>query len=377
MSSKKLWIYPLLFGVIGTLIGLVLRYAFTGSVSDFPFKNVLHAHSHVMLLGFLFNALLVLVWTNFTNEIDKISYKYYIALQVCMVIMIIAFIIQGYALYSILFTTLHLWISYILLIRLWKRLVGNKDLLLLVKIGIVFHFVSSLGPYALGPLMVMGMKESPWYQQAIFFYLHFQFLGIFFTWMLAVLIQKTTLTLTKRYVIGIAFGLVFLYAHSLDYSFNHWLIQFFGGLGSILLFVIFFSFKNAFSSLEKQFKIIFYTILFILIVNIAGSTPYVAQLVVENRFMLIAWLHFLFLGLYLPFIWVFLNQKINKLIWVLYGITFFLSEAILVFPNVLSQWFGISLMWLLFVVYLGVFIAICVVHMNYLFAPKDTNRLVK
>ncbi|MBE9491206.1 MAG: hypothetical protein IMY67_12985 [Bacteroidetes bacterium] len=373
ISEKKLWRYPLLFGIIGAFIGLILRYAFTGSSIVFPFKNVLHAHSHVMLLGFLFNALLALVWNNFTRGIDRVSYKLYIGLQLCMAIMIVAFIMQGYALYSILFSTLHLWLSYILLIRLWKRLVGNKFLIQLIKAGILFHFISSLGPYALGPLMVMDMKESPWYQQAIFFYLHFQFLGLFFTWMLAVLLQKTAAIITKKQVLGIVVSLVFLYAHSLDYNFDHWLIQLFGSFGSILLFLILISFKRVFQKLENRFKIIYYIILTVAIINILGSIPVVAKLVVNNHFMLIAWLHFLFLGMYVPFIWVFLKQKISLYIWFLYGFTVILSEAVLVFPNELSQWFSISIMWLLFIIYLSMFLIITTVHLNYLVSRINTK----
>jgi len=372
-SVNKLWKYPLLFGIIGAFIGLVLRYAFTGSSIAFPFKNILHAHSHVMLLGFLFNALLALIWIKFTSGIDRISYKLYVALQLGMALMIVAFIMQGYALYSILFSTLHLWLSYILLIRLWKRLKGNKFLIQLVKVGIVFHFISSLGPYALGPLMVMDMKESPWYQQAIFFYLHFQFLGLFFTWMLAVLLQKTTVILTKKQVVGICISLVLLYAHSLDYSFDHWLIQLFGGFGSIFLFLILLKFKDGFLKLERRFKMIYYIILIVAIINILGSIPVVAKLVVNNHFMLIAWLHFLFLGMYVPFIWAFLKQKISITIWLLYGFTVILSEAVLVFPNELSQWFSISIMWLLFIIYLSMFLIITTVHSSYLFSRINTK----
>ena len=76
MFPKKLWQYPLIFGVLGTFIGLILRYAFTGAIVGFPFKNFMHSHSHVLLLGFIFNGLLILVWTNFTLGIDKISYRY-------------------------------------------------------------------------------------------------------------------------------------------------------------------------------------------------------------------------------------------------------------------------------------------------------------
>lgn len=366
MTFKRLWSFPLIFGMLGAFIGLILRYVYTGSDFSFPFKNLLHAHSHVMLLGFLFNALFILVWINFTKGIDKISYKLFIALQISTVLMVVAFIVQGYALYSILFSTIQLWLSYILLIRIWKQLEGEKYFIQLVKIGIVFHFVSSLGPYILGPLMVLGLKESPWYQQAIFFYLHFQFLGLFFMWMFAVLIKKTSHILTKNHVTGLTISLIFLYAHSLDYSFDHWLIYFFGGFGSILLFIVLISFYNSFQQIELKYKTIYFIALFIAITNIAGSFPYLAQLVVDSRFLLIAWLHFLFLGLYVPFIWVFLDKRVDKITWFLYGFSVVLSEFVLIFPNLSAQWFSISSMWLLFIAYIVMFISLCVVHLKYI-----------
>jgi len=365
-SIDKMRKFPLFFGFLGALIGLLLRYAYTGSISNFPFKNVLHAHSHVMLLGFLFNALLLLVWANFTKGFDKISYRIYIALQVCVTVMVVAFTVQGYAFYSIAFSTIHLFLSYILLIRLWKRLESNKEFHPLVKLGILFHFLSSLGPYMLGPLMVLEMQESPWYQQAIFFYLHFQYFGVFFVWMLVILLQKTTAKLTKRNTIIIALSLIFLLAHSFDYSFDHWLIQVFGGLGSLLLFVVLLDFKNDFQKVQLSYKYMYYIILFIGLINIAGTIPSIANLVVENRFMLIAWLHLLFLGMYIPFLWMNVVKRMNPSLWYIYGFMVLFSEAILVFPAQLSQCFSISLMWLLFIAYLGVSLCIGYVHVKLL-----------
>jgi len=369
--EKKLWQYPLIFGVFGALIGLILRYAYTGVVSGFPFKNVLHSHSHVMLLGFLFNTLLILVWTNFTQGLDKISYKYYLALQVCVAILLIAFILQGYALYSIVFSTLHLILSYIVLIRLWKRLTKNNSMHQFVKLGIIFHFISSIGPYMLGPLMVLEMQESPWYQQAIFFYLHFQYFGVFFVWMLAVLLQKANVILTKNQIVIVALSLVFLFAHSLDYSFNHWSIQVFGSIGSIGLLAVLLSFKNNFKNTENQYKYLYYIVLFIGIINIIGSIPSIANVVVENRFLLIAWLHLLFLGMYIPFIWINLTRKIHPLVWFLYSFAVLFSEVLLVFPTLLARWFSISVMWLLFFAYLGVSLCICYVHIKVLLEKID------
>lgn len=378
MLLKKLWIFPLLFGIIGAFVGLVLRYAYTGGITvPFNFKYILHAHSHVMLLGFLFNALLVFVWTNFTKVMDIVSYRYYIAMQVCMALMVVAFILQGYALYSILFSTMHLWISYILLIRLWKRLEGNKEILLLVKIGIVFHFLSSLGPYALGPLMVLDLKNSPWYQQSVFFYLHFQFLGVYFIWMFALLAKKVKLTITKKLVIGISTSLVLLYAHTLDYSFDHWAIQLFGGIGSVLLFVLLLKFKNSFISNTKEIRNIFFVILVVALINIAGTFPMIAELVVNNRFILIAWLHFLFLGLYTPFIWVFTNKKIPLGIWIVYLVSIIITEFVLLFPALSLEWTSISTMDLLFYSYLLLFMTLSLIHILLLKEPDDKNDLVE
>ena len=370
-SIDKMRRYPLLFGFLGALIGLVLRYAYIGGIPNFPFKNVIHSHSHVMLLGFLFNALLLLVWANFTKGFDKISYRIYIALQVFVALLLVAFIVQGYALYSILFSTLHLFLSYVLLVRLWKRLEVKEGFHPLIKLGIIFHFLSSLGPYMLGPLMVFEMQESPWYQQAIFFYLHFQFFGVFFVWMLAILLQKTTAIITKNQTIAIAISLLFLFAHSLDYSFDHWGIQVFGGLGSLLLFVVLLGFKNDFQEVQLSYKYMYYIILFIGLMNIAGTIPNIANLVVENRFMLIAWLHLLFLGMYIPFLWMNVVQRMNPLLWYIYGFVVLFSEAILVFPAQLSQWLSISVMWLLFIAYLGVFLCISYVHLTLLFNKKE------
>ena len=367
INEKKLWFYPLLYGVLGALMGLVLRYAFTGSIPGFLFKNVLHSHSHVMLLGFVFNALIVLLWTRFSEEIDSISLKLYYALQICMGVLLVAFIIQGYAFITILFSTFHLWIGYALLIRLWKRLKGNKEILALVKFGIIFHFISSLGPYALGPLKAMQMQDSPWYQQAIFFYLHFQYLGSFFLWTLAVLFEKCKISFSKKQLLVLVSSCVLLYAHSLNFNFNHGAIQWVGGLGALLLFVLLVGLKNNFKVQKKQYQILYAVLLLMALCNCIGSTSYATDLVVGNRFILIAWLHFLFLGIYLPFIWIELPKKISKYLWVSYVVLFSFTELLLVFPSKVSAFLSVPIMWLLFLGYLGVVFCICIVHLTSIF----------
>lgn len=373
---KILWIYPLLFGIIGALLGLVLRYAYTGSLNGFQFKNVLHSHSHVMLLGFIFNALLIAVWSKFTIQIDKVTHWLFLILQICIAVFLVAFIVQGYAFYSILFSTIHLWVSYILLIRLWQKLNHNNPQSNLIKLGIVFHFISSIGPYMLGPLMVLEMQGSPWYQQAIFFYLHFQYFGLFFVWMLALLFQKAQIRLTKKQFILLTVSLVFLYAHSLDFSFNHWLIQFFGGLGALVLFVLLINFIKRFNSLRHNYKFLYFGVLLISFLNILGSVPIIANLVVENRFILIAWLHLLFLGMYTPFIWLSLPKKTPAFVWVIYGMSFLFSQIALVFPHIIFNFLSLPLMWSLFWSYAILTMCICFVHISNILIFRNKHTIL-
>ena len=374
-SAQQLYIYPLLFGILGALLGLVLRYAYTGTLSGFPFKNVLHSHSHVMLLGFVFNGVFIAVCSKFTIHLDTFMYRLFLALQVCIAIFLVAFIVQGYALYSILFSTIHLWVSYLLLIRLWQKLDNTNPQRNLIKLGIVFHFLSSLGPYMLGPLMVLEMQSSPWYQQAIYFYLHFQYFGVFFVWMLAVVFQKTKVSLSKKQLIVVTVSLVFLLAHSFDFSFNHWLIQFFGTMGSIGLFMVLLSFVKQFNAIHHGYKYIYFGILLISFFNILGSIPEVANLVVENRFILIAWLHILFLGIYTPFIWLSLSKKVHPLLWWCYGFALFSSQIGLIFSSIIVTWFSISIMWFLFLSYLGIFLCMCWVHISNIFNFRKVTSI--
>jgi len=372
--SKRLWSYPIFFGLLGAIMGLFLRYLFANPISAISLKNLVHSHSHVMLLGFVFNALIVLLWINFTKEIDKTSYRYYIALQVCMTAMFVAFILQGYAFFSILFSTLHLWISYILLIRLWKRLQGEKVVVNLIKLGIVFHFISSIGPYCLGPLMVLEMKESPWYQQAIFFYLHFQYFGSLFLWFFVVFKHKASIEINQKYVLAIGLSLIGLYAHSLDYNFNHYFIQLIGGISSLVFFIVFLSFAKQIKNSGKAYQYVYGILVVLAICNILGSFPNIALLVETDRYILISWLHFLFLGLFVPFIWIELSSTINTKIWIFYSLMVLFSELLLVFHNQTYSLFNISIMWLLLIPYTGISVCFCLIHFGFLYKKKMVKK---
>ena len=91
----------------------------------------------------------------------------------------------------------------------------------------------------------------------------------------------------------------------------------------------------------------------------------VVHLVETNHYLLIAWFHFLFLALFIPFIWIELPIYISNSTWAVYGLFVVLSETLLIFPNTAYSLLKIPITWLLFIAYFGVFGSISSVHLKY------------
>lgn len=95
--------------LVVTVLGVFMRLF---QVVDVPFdyKNILHAHSHVALLGWVYIALTSLIFKLFLSE-KQIRKKYKLlfwSTQISIIGMLIAFPITGYALGSIFFSSLFL-----------------------------------------------------------------------------------------------------------------------------------------------------------------------------------------------------------------------------------------------------------------------------
>lgn len=338
--TEFLWQLTIGFGIVAALIGLSLRYYFVSPL-PFNFQFVLHSHSHLMLLGWLFNALLLLIYKQWNLELPNTHKWLFFGLGLCVMGMLFSFPFQGYALFSIAFSTLHLWVSYVLLIKIWKLANGKGLSGKLVKVGIVFFFISTIGPYSLGPMMANDMQDSPWYTQAIFFYLHFQYNGAYFFFMLAFLVEKWLKPNTnlngKVFLWLMALGTILTWFHTLDFSFNENWINVLGGLGSVLQLIAgWMFFKTISTSKLKGFTLMILGVLAVkLVFQLFGSIPAIADAAVQNRFYLIAWLHFIFLGIFTPFIWENLKTHIKgySRLMLFYWLLFFATEAVLVVPS--------------------------------------------
>lgn len=189
LSQIQAYRIALLFFSIAAGYGLVMRLAFSIDLPEWiDYTDVRHGHSHVALLGWLFAAfylVIIQVW-----RLDWNNHKFlYALLQICVLGMTILFPMGGYTLWSILFTTAHLLLSYAVIYKVWKEIPSDKTTATkLLQSSLIFLFVASLGTWALAYTMNY-MKGSALYYASIQWYLHFMFNGWMIFAMLAVVFK--------------------------------------------------------------------------------------------------------------------------------------------------------------------------------------------
>jgi len=107
-----------------------------------------------------------------------------------VVAMMVSFPIQGYGLYSIIFSTLHTVAVMVFIIIFFRQTKGEQSVSAwFARAALVFFFLSTAGPFSLGYLMANGLGDTVWYNFSIYYYLHFQYNGFFFFGILSLFYQ--------------------------------------------------------------------------------------------------------------------------------------------------------------------------------------------
>lgn len=182
------WIRISLFNlVLVALIGAILRYKIAFALPIIDQKHLLHGHSHFAFYGWVTQVLIVLLVAYLVagTKADILKkYRWILFANLATAYgMLIAFSIQGYGSFSILFSTLSVLVSYTFAIIYWKDLdklqIKNVSHLWF-KAALLFNAVSTLGVFALTGMMITKIMNQHWYLAAEYFYLHFQYNGWFF-----------------------------------------------------------------------------------------------------------------------------------------------------------------------------------------------------
>lgn len=353
--------------LVAAILGGILRL-FHWQPLPITYKFMVHTHSHIALLGWVYMALTLLICRSVLQE--ALPAKWYRLLfwgtQGCLLGMLFSFPFQGYALVSIIFSTLFLLVSYAFAGAFLffcpaevRRLYSYRYL----RVALWYMVLSSLGPWALGIIMNTLGPASPWYRNAVYFYLHFQYNG----WMLMALLglffhvaeQRRLVFEGWQYLwvyrflnagILLSFFLSILWNNPPAYAYL--LAGLGAGLQALafgLLFVLCYShsarLRGIFSRL--QWRLLVFTALLLAIkvlLQLLTAFPYFADLAARIPELVIGYLHGTFLGVVSLWLFVLLDYynlvRIPRYALGVYLLGFALTE-ILIFYKGVAAWQGL------------------------------------
>lgn len=358
----KTWITTSLINfLIAALLGLVLRYAFIGEI-DFNFRFLTHAHSHVAMLGWLYLMLYSFIVYRYIPHIRKIYHYLFLVTQIAVIGMLFSFPFQGYAAFSIVFSSLHIFASYFFVILILKDLKPFDSIdKQFIRAALWLMVISTLGIWCLPVSIVLFGKNSETYNIAIQTFLHFQFngwfmfsvIGLFVKFLMKYSIKKNT-SLNKA--LGwLILSVVFTLALPISWFIKLPVLNIINSLGVIFQLIGFYHLiialkkpLNTFlSSATFYIKTLVYFILISMVIKVLFQSfsvvPEVNEASIQIRNLVIGFIHLLMLGVisgallfFLSLEGVFKQRKIVAQIGLsLFMLGFVLSEAYLFLQGVM------------------------------------------
>lgn len=331
---------------------------------------MLHAHSHTALLGWIYLGIITLIYKNFLKEAGKPKrYKQiFIVTNISIIGMIFTFPFQGYALFSIIFSTLFLFASYWFAGFAMKNIPArykSRFSWKLMKASLWYLVISSLGAWAIGVVMATLGSTSIWYKTSIYFFLHFQYNGWFIPALIGLLFyffeEKNVVFNPEKlqsFYLLLNFGIIlsfFLSALWFKPPVFIYILAFVGAVSQCM------AFAELYDLLKKHLIVLKKTLWppLVLLLKIAGwlllakigmqllsAHPYIAALVTQLKYFVIGYLHMVFLGVIIPVMLVLLNYynliRLSKSFVFLYLITVAITE-ILIFYFPAAVWLGLPL----------------------------------
>tara|TARA_R110001592_G_scaffold32178_13_gene112890 strand:+ start:6743 stop:7951 length:1209 start_codon:yes stop_codon:yes gene_type:complete len=369
LSLKNHSRLALIYFLLAALFGVVLRAFYTIEI-PINYRFVVHGHSHIALLGWVYVALTTLIYKTYIDQAafySKYRYIFWFT-QITIVGMLVTFPFMGYKVFSIIFSTLFLFASYgftWFVLKHSKKELKDSNSFKCVKIAVGYMVLSSLGPWALGAIMSTLGTESVWYRMAIYFYLHFQYNG----WMVLALIglllyllEKNNIQLSKtvfnRFFWSFNLGVIFTFSLSTLWVKPSILFNVIGGLGSFIQISAIFLLAKYINSKKGALKQLFSNFQFKLLATVSAlllikmmlqlitSIPFFANLAATYIDFTIGYLHWTFLGVVTLSLFLLLDYykllHIPRAGYIVY-ITGFIVTEILIFYKGLAGLFNLQI----------------------------------
>ena len=331
---RKLFSLPLVFFVIAAGIGVFLRGHLISPWENVNYRFVLHAHSHLMFLGWVFNVLfLAYVYKHIPKLRRKVFTWLFYVLQVLVIGMMISFPLQGYGVYSIILSTLHTLAAVVFIVCFFRE-TGHlaSASLWFARASLLFFVLSSAGPFSLGYIMATGLGQTQWYYFSVYYYLHFQYNGFFVLGVFSLFFQlieskgvSPGISASIRMGRWLAYSAIPAYSLSVLWAKPGNLYNIVGAASAIAQIVALFMFLVILaryrSELVAGLRPISRFYLWLVLVAFASKLflqmisahPYITQLAWEFRPWVIAYLHLVLLGVVTLFllIWYLENGLLN------------------------------------------------------------------
>lgn len=301
--------------IILSLFGALLRYMQLFPLRGGNYMFLLHAHSHFAFSGWMFFSLALLITKSVSARPDFSSYRKVLTGSLVSAFgMLITFSIQGYSALSITFSTLFIVVTYRFAYLVFKggslRKKVNETAFKLISAALVLLCISSAGPFALAPLKALGFGENPLYQDAIYFYLHFQMNGFMLLASLGLLaagfltrdLNRNSRIWLNVFILS-AMPLYFLFTLWADPPAWVWIMAFLGALLNLLSWLklcLFFNTERPSLTFLQKTAVIAITLKVAMQVIIC--IPAVGEWTFNNRNLIIGYVHLLTLGCIMPLI---------------------------------------------------------------------------
>jgi len=380
--NSKFWLkFSLLNLLIVALIGLLMRYKIGFEFPFFDQKHLQHSHSHFAFSGWISHTLMVLMIVflekkkvllqaqddNREKNIENRFFKKYSSILsanlICAYGMLVFFIIQGYGLFSIIFSTSSIIVSCVFAYYFVKdlKLISNDDLSKnWFKTALFFNVISSFGTFALAYMMISKNIHQNEYLASIYYYLHFQYNGWFFFACMGLLFSFLQLKSSENSFFKRTFWLFFLscipayFLSTLWWDLPIW-IYLITVVAAFIQVYTWFRFLIIIIKTKREFLYNFpfflrYILLFVafalsikFLLQLGSTIPVLSRLAFGFRPIVIAYLHLVLLAIISLFLlfYVYANHLIHfnrqiKIGVITFSIGVLLNEIILAIQGVAS-----------------------------------------
>jgi len=368
---SSFWLkFSLLNLLIVALLGLLMRYKIG---FEFPYldqKHLQHSHSHFAFSGWISHTLMVLMILYLENRIKNIEnrlLKKYnsilIGNLICAYAMLVSFIIQGYGLISIVFSTSSIAIAFVFAYFFFQdlKLIPKEDASKSwFKAALFFNVISSLGTFALAYMMMTKNIHQNEYLASIYYYLHFQYNGWFFFACMGLLISFLQLKASENIFYFRSFWWFFGSCIPAYFLSTLWLelpiwVYSLTVIAAIIQVATWFKFLTLILKTKKAFFenlpfFLHYILLFVgfalsvkFVLQLGSTIPALSKLAFGFRPIVIAYLHLVLLAIITLFLLFYIyannlihsNKPIKKGV-IIFSIGVFLNEIILAIQGIAS-----------------------------------------